>query len=174
MNTVLLKLHGYHAWANTELFDALAGLDPQQHAQTLHAALRLINHHHVVSRIFAAHLRGEPHRYTASNTDETPTLDELRAAVAASDAWYLDQVRRITPAELAQAVPFTFTDGDKGCMSREEMLTHVVVHAGYHRGEIGRLLKQISSPLPWDTFAVYLHASEPQRREQPRGDAAQG
>jgi hypothetical protein len=27
-------------------------------------------------------------------------------------------------------VAFTFTDGDKGHMSREEMLTHVALHAG--------------------------------------------
>ncbi|WP_341872622.1 DinB family protein [Mesorhizobium amorphae] len=51
-------------------------------------------------------------------------------------------------------------------MSRQEMLTHVIIHGGYHRGEIGRLLSQISIAPPWDTFAVHLHQTEPSRRLQ--------
>jgi uncharacterized damage-inducible protein DinB len=55
-------------------------------------------------------------------------------------------------------------------MTREEMLTHVVTHGGYHRGEVGRILVQVSNgseqgiKLPWDTYAVHLHATEPSRR----------
>jgi uncharacterized damage-inducible protein DinB len=59
-----------------------------------------------------------------------------------------------------------FTDGDRGCMSRREMLTHVAIHGAYHRGEVGRLLKQMPAPVPWDTFAVFLHQAEPARRER--------
>ena len=44
------------------------------------APIRLMNHIHVVDRIFAAHLRREPHGYAATNTPETPTLDALRDA----------------------------------------------------------------------------------------------
>ena len=50
--------------------------------------------------------------------------------------------------------------------SREEMMTHVVTHGGYHRGEIGRILVQIGVTPPWDTFAVHLHQTEPSRRLQ--------
>ncbi|WP_319944187.1 DinB family protein [Mesorhizobium sp. AR10] len=51
-------------------------------------------------------------------------------------------------------------------MSRQEMLTHVVLHGGYHRGEIGRILAGLSISPPWDTFAVHLHRAEPERRLQ--------
>jgi uncharacterized damage-inducible protein DinB len=51
-------------------------------------------------------------------------------------------------------------------MSRQEMLTHVAVHGTYHRGEVGRILRQLSAPLPWDTFAVYLHQAQPERRDR--------
>lgn len=70
----------------------------------------------------------------------------------------------MTPDLLAESVPFVFTDGDRGYMSREEMLTHVVTDAGYHRGEVGQIMKQLSIELPWDTLAVYLHRTEPSRR----------
>lgn len=166
MNILLQKLFGYHAWANKDLFDKLGTLDQAQYKTELHTALQLINHYHVVARIFAAHLSGAQHNYASDNTAETPTLDELRVALASSDQWYLDYLRNVSPANLRETIPFAFTDGDKGYMTREEMLTHVALHGGYHRGEVGRLLWQLSVTPPWDTFAVYLHQTEPVRRLQ--------
>ncbi len=166
MSTLLQKLYGYNAWANTHLFDKLGTLDQEHHNAELHTALRLINHYYVVARIFAAHLIGAQHGYTSDNTEETPTLGELRAAVASTDQWYLDYLSGVSPENLADTIPFTFTDGDEGYMTREEMLTHVALHGGYHRGEVGRILWQLSITPPWDIFAVYLHQSEPERRQQ--------
>ncbi|MGF6653616.1 putative damage-inducible protein DinB [Paraburkholderia youngii] len=166
MNTLLNKLYSYQAWANNDLFEKLGALDREKHQAELHAILRLINHSCVVARIFVAHLSGTQHEYTADNTTEIPSLDELRALVASTDQWYLDYLRNASSTSLSETIPFVFTDGDKGYMSRDEMLTHVVVHSGYHRGEVGRILWQISITPPWDTFAVYLHQTEPARRLQ--------
>ncbi|RVC60545.1 hypothetical protein EN766_38785, partial [Mesorhizobium sp. M2A.F.Ca.ET.046.02.1.1] len=44
--------------------------------------------------------------------------------------------------------------------------THVVLHGGYHRGEVGRMLAGIAVSPPWDTYAVHLHRVEPARRLQ--------
>jgi uncharacterized damage-inducible protein DinB len=166
MSTLLQGLYSYQAWANDDLLDKLGTLDQEQHRAEFHTALRLINHDYVVAQIFAAHLTGAPHGYSSDNTDETPSLGVLRAAVAASDQWYLDYLRGASPEDLAETIPFAFTDGDKGYMTREEILTHVVLHAGYHRGEVGRILSQLSVRPPWDTFAVYVHQTEPWRRLQ--------
>lgn len=46
------------------------------------------------------------------------------------------------------------------------MLTHVIDHGGYHRGEVGRIMAQRSLALPWDTFAVHLHQTEAWRMRQ--------
>jgi uncharacterized damage-inducible protein DinB len=166
MSTVplLRTLFNYRAWANEELLEKMEGFDPERHKDARHDAIRLMNHCHVVDRIFAAHLTGATHEFSADNTQETPTLKDLRSAVAALDRWYLGYLETATPELLSESVSFTFTDGDKGCMSREEMLAHVVTHGGYHRGEIGRIMRQHSVGLPWDTLAVYLHTTEPSRR----------
>lgn len=166
MSTFLQTLYGYHAWANVDLFKKLESVDTEKHGTELQTALRLISHYYVVSRIFAGHLQGVPHGFTSDNLEETPTLDKLRSAVTSSDRWYLDYLRAVSPATLCEAVAFTFTDGDKGYMTREEMLTHVALHGGYHRGEVGRILWKFSITPPWDTFAVYLHQTEPERRQQ--------
>lgn len=148
MGNILDTLLEYQAWANAELFDKLETLDPIRHEEERRRAVRLMNHGYVVARIFAAHLAGRVHDYKSATTDETPDLADLRAAVAASDRWYLDHVRRAAPAQLSEKIAFSFTDGDKGHMSREEMIGHVVLHGGYHRGEVGRILVQLSAETP--------------------------
>lgn len=167
MPAFLPALLGYHAWANDALFDRIERLDPVTQKDERHACLRLVNHAHVVARIFAAHLTGMEHGYRSDNTEETPALGDLSMAVATSDRWYRDYVVGLSPEELAEPIPFVFTDGDRGSMTRAEMLAHVVVHACYHRAEAGRILAAAGIAPPWDTFAVYLHQSEPARRREP-------
>ena len=163
--TLLQSLFRQKALINEEFFAVLAQVDAEAHAAERHALIRLMYHIYVVDRIFAAHLRGEPHGYAATNTPETPTLAELRDAVLASDRGYLELVDALTSVQLAQSVAFTFTDGQRGRMTREEMLGHVVTHGSYHRGEVGQSLKRISAAPPRDLFTAYLHRAEPQRRE---------
>jgi uncharacterized damage-inducible protein DinB len=169
---LLRSLFRYQAWANKELLEAMEQIDSDRHGEERRVAARLMNHCLVVGQIFAAHLMGERHGFSAANTPDVPVLRELRAAVAATDDWYLKYLQSATPDLLCGSVPFVFTDGDKGCMTREEMLTHVVIHGGYHRGEVGRIMAQLSArsmpglTLPWDTYAVHLHETEPSRRLQ--------
>jgi uncharacterized damage-inducible protein DinB len=164
-STLLLSLFKYKAWANQELFAELEKLDAQAHQAERHAAIRLLNHVYVVDRIFQAHLDGTAHPYTATNTPDTPGLHELRDLVATTDRWYIEHIESLAPQRLPEPVSFTFTDGNKGCMSREEMLGHIATHGGYHRGAVGRIMAQLSVPPPRDIFTVFLHTAEPQRRE---------
>ncbi|MBB4570707.1 DinB family protein [Rhizobium leucaenae] len=162
--SLLQTLFRYQASANQELLDAIGRFDPVRHDKERHQSIRLMNHSLIVGRIFAAHLTGQEHGYTDDNTPETPSLPDLHAALTASDQWYLQYLENITPELLSEALPFVFTDGDRGCMTRQEMLLHIVTHGGYHRGEIGRLLTQLSITPPWDTLAVHLHRADPSRR----------
>jgi len=127
----------------------------------------MLNHIHVVDRIFRAHLIGEPHAYTATHTPQTPALDELHFAVAETDLWFERYVADVDDASLAQRVSFTFTDGDPGTMTREEM--HVLAHGSYHRGNVGQMLKSISVALPRDLvtkFRLLRNAAAAQARPQ--------
>lgn len=163
-STVLHSLFGYHAWANQELLDVIGQLNIGQHAIERQQALRLLNHVLVVGNIFRAHLSAKSHGYADTNTEDTPSLGALRKSLEALDAWYEDYVAEADAVMLAEPIAFGFTDGDAGCMSREEVLLHVATHAGYHRGEVGHMLRPLGVELPWDTYAVYLHRSQSSRR----------
>ena len=162
---ILSSLFAQKAWANRELFGVVASIEPEENAACMHTALRTLNHIYVVDRIFCAHLLGEKHPYTATNTPQTPELGELHLAVAETDRWFEDFVSRIGDPALAESLAFQFTDGDSGRMTREEMLFHVLTHGAYHRGNVGQLLKSISIIPPRDLYTKFLHVHEPARRQ---------
>ncbi len=163
MNTIQ-SLFAQKAWANNELFNALATVNSEQHAGPVHTAIRTLNHIYVVDRIFRAHLLGEAHGYSATNTDTTPELGELQFAVAETDAWFKTYTATVSSTQLSESISFRFTDGDTGTMTREEMLLHVITHGAYHRGNVGQVLKSISIVPPRDLYTKFLHVSEPARR----------
>ncbi|MDR7299528.1 putative damage-inducible protein DinB [Pelomonas aquatica] len=163
ISTLMTSLFEQKAAIDREFFAALAGAPLS--AENRHIAIRTLNHIHTVDRIFAAHLRGEPHGFTASNTQATPTLEELRDSVAQVDGWYVDHVRSLRPDQFEEVLSFRFTDGDAGRMSREEILAHVIHHGSHHRGNVGMLMKQVDQPPPRDLFTRYLHQQDPSRRE---------
>lgn len=164
MNT-LQSLFAQKSWANNELFNALAAVTSAEHAADVHTAIRTLNHIYVVDKIFQAHLMGEAHGYTATNTEATPELGELQFSVAETDAWFKSYAADVTNAQLGERIVFRFTDGDAGTMSREEMLLHVITHGAYHRGNVGQVLKSISVVPPRDLYTKFLHQSEPARRQ---------
>jgi uncharacterized damage-inducible protein DinB len=161
--STLKSLFGYKAWANSELFSAL-GAVPAEQGDALHLCIRTLNHIHVVDRLFRARLAGEPAPFNATNTDPTPSLDQLWMDVADTDAWFVDYVASLADADLAETLDFTFTDGERGRMSREEILLHIITHGGYHRGNVGQMLKGLSIAPPRDLYTKFLHQSEPDRR----------
>ena len=169
---LLQRLFAYRRWADNELLARLESLDAQTHGVTKDASLRLVHHNHLVDRVFAAHLAGEPHGLASVSATSAPLLHELRERNDASLDWYERYIDAVSPEALAEALPFVFTDADAGCMSREEMLLHVLTHSSYHRGEAGRLLATAGIEPPWDTFAVFLHRSEPARRDLRAGAPA--
>ncbi len=162
--TLLHSLFKYKAWSNEQLFFELAKVDPVAQHEARHNAIRLLNHIYVVDQIFAAHLSRAAQSFTATNTTETPTLEALRDGVAMLDAWYVDHSIDLSPEQLTENIAFTFTDGDKGLMTREEMLTHVSLHGAYHRGGAGRIMNVAGTPPPRDLYARFLHQFEPERR----------
>ena len=164
----LISLFGHKAWANSELFAALDKL-PAEHAEPLNISIRTLNHIYVVDRLFRARLAGEPAPFEATNTKATPTLGQLRDDVAATDAWYQNYVSSLTEEKASEVLDFIFADGDKGHMSREEILLHVITHGGYHRGNVGQVLKSISIAPPRDLYTKFLHQSEPDRRAPAKG-----
>jgi uncharacterized damage-inducible protein DinB len=155
MTDTLCNLFRYKAWANQELFDALAQLGAESPITAL--AIKALSHTFVVDRIFFAHLRGTAHSFISPNLSEMPRLEALAADLRSSDAEYVDYVASLDREQLMEPIDFTFTDGAHGRMTREEMLMHVITHGVGHRGQVSAVMLLNSVAPVRDGFTTYLH-----------------
>jgi uncharacterized damage-inducible protein DinB len=158
MTETLQRLFRYKAWANDELLTALSKLGETSPVANL--AIKALSHTYVVDRIFAAHLRRTDHPYTSANLAEMPTLQALAADIRSSDREYVGYVATLDGGQLAERIAFAFTDGAPGCMSREEMLMHVITHGIGHRGQVSALMLLNALPPAPEGFTTYLHTAE--------------
>ena len=104
--------------------------------------------------------------HTATNTDATPAVLWLFEKVKELDAWYISYASTVEDKALSESIEFTFTDGDRGKMTRQEILLHVITHGGYHRGQAGQIIRAANVLPPRDIYTRFLHLTEPSRIEE--------
>jgi uncharacterized damage-inducible protein DinB len=165
MSRLFAEAFRYKAWANQELLDFGERQWEALPAEDAHFFARILNHTHVVDRIFIGHISGKPHGFDADNTVATPDLATLRSTMAQADHWLAEYAESATVAELARELGFQFTDGDHGRMRVEEILVHLLTHGSNHRGMAARTLASNGLQRPADTFARFLHQTDPARRD---------
>ena len=146
-------------WADLGLYGAVARDGSRLDAFDASIMPRILDHIHVVDRIFQHHLQGRPHGYSAPRSDQTPDIATLAAAARATDAWYVDYVDALPAAAFGERVDFVFTSGKPARMTRGEILLHVCLHGTYHRGNAGILLQKVGSTLYEDAVTDYLEAA---------------
>ncbi|MDF7662190.1 DinB family protein [Erwiniaceae bacterium L1_54_6] len=152
----IVTLLKYKRWIDLETLKAIKEVDTSAKAEKRHLTLRLMNHIYVVDMIFRANLTGQKHGYTALNTPDTPSTDELLDKMAACTDWYIKAVNAMTVEDLATTIKFQFVDGGEGEMKAVDMLNHVLLHGTYHRGAVGWLLSECGVTPPKDVLTVFL------------------
>ena len=141
---VLVSLFEHKAWCNARLAEALAAAPADVDRRRWAVVLFTFDHTAIVDKVFKARLMGEAPAVASTVATTWPDLAALTAAMAETDAWYLDYARRATPAELEQTIDFAFVDdGAPGRMTRGDMLAHVITHGASHRGAIGKMLETL-------------------------------
>jgi len=151
----------YNSWANQLIFGAVGGL-PEGEATRERPSLfknmvHTLNHNYVIDLIWQAHLEGREHGFSARNTPGHPPLDELWRKQRVLDDWYIAWSDRLSEAALGENLHFTLIGGNKGVMTRAEILLHVVNHTSYHRGFIADLFYQVPGARPPTTdLPVFL------------------
>lgn len=152
----VVTLLKYKRWIDFATLQSIRAIDGTVHGEKRHLTIRLMNHIHVVDMIFRANLRGRPHGYTALNTPETPTVDELETAMTACTDEYIQYVSAMTPADFHERIAFKFVDGGDGNMTAMEMLNHMLFHGAYHRGAVGWMIGECGGVPPKEVLTVFL------------------
>lgn len=128
-------------WADRGLYDAVNRNFGRLTSEDASLMLRILDHIHVVDRIFQHHLQGLPHAFRAPRSEEVPEFQVLADSAREVDDWYASYVGNLAESDLEQPVDFVFTSGKRARMRRSEMLLHVCLHGTYHRGNAGALLQ---------------------------------
>ncbi len=143
-------------WADRGLYEAVARSLERLTPEDAFIMRRILDHMHVVDRIFQHHLQGVPHAFSAPRSEEIPELEALGKSVAETDDWYASYVRALGPEDFEEPVDFVFTSGKAARMRRGEIILHVCLHGTYHRGNAGLIL-QLRGLIPSrDSITDYL------------------
>jgi uncharacterized damage-inducible protein DinB len=161
---MLKQAFDYKQWADQRTLLAARTLDALGQPQAFAFVCQQFNHMLIVEELFRARLLGLAAPHAATNSAHLPALDDLESRLLASDTWFAGYIAGLALASREQIICFDFADGQAGSMSRLEILFHIINHGTYHRGAIGHALERAGAQRPADTYTLYIHAAEPQRR----------
>ena len=83
------------------------------------------------------------------------SLDECAAQLASLRPAWEELLAALDPRVLARRVPYTNTKGERFESAVGDILTHVVIHSAYHRGQIATDLRAMGHA---PAYTDYIHA----------------
>lgn len=130
----LARLLAYDAWANRE---ALASL--RRMPAPPPRALRALGHVAACERLWLERLRGEQRSLPVW---PDLALDACARLLAEMEASWRGYLAALSPEDLAAGVAYVNTQGASFTNTVEEILTHVVIHSAYHRGQVAAVVRE--------------------------------
>ena len=124
----------YNFWANQEVIHAIASAGSEDKR-----SLQLMSHIFAAERLWLERLKQQPQsmpvwpEFDLKASQEQ--LDEL------SKLWN-EHLELITAGDVAQAVSYKNSKGEPWTSSIVDVLTHVVMHSAYHRGQIASHMRE--------------------------------
>jgi len=143
----------YNAWANHRLYDAAAGLSPEQYRADRGAFFKSVhgtfNHLLVTDRVWMQRLTGEGHAPDRLDAILYETFDELRAARAVEDRRIVDFVEGLDEVRIAGTIKYRRVSSPE--QFEQELapaLAHWFNHQTHHRGQVHALLTGLVGKAP--------------------------
>jgi uncharacterized damage-inducible protein DinB len=129
----LRRQFAYDDWANREV---LAGFK----ASTRPAArpLQLLAHILSAEQLWLQRLRQQPPSFPVWPDF---SLDECAQHINELAKLWREYLAQLSPAELSETIPYKNSKGEPWSSSVEDVLTHVMLHSAYHRGQIASLMR---------------------------------
>jgi len=140
----LKRLFDYDAWANHEALSAL-----RDRGEPLPRALRLLGHVAGAEALWLARLRGKPAGLAV--------WPELTLTECANDLAHLardwsDYLGGMAEDGLRQEVSYVNSKGEPWTSTVADVLTHVVIHSAYHRGQVASEMRSAGQTPAYTDF----------------------
>jgi uncharacterized damage-inducible protein DinB len=149
----LRSLISYNAWANQKLLDAAGGLTDEQlvsDAGGYDTILDTLSHYWWAQAMWLKRLAGEP------NPDRSkPGRQELWRAIKDADRGLTAYGAGLGDEDFERMVDYRDTNNDPHRRTLGQIITHVVNHGTYHRGEAALMLTGLGRS-PGDLDYIYF------------------
>ncbi len=132
MNSHYQHLFRYVAWADRRSLESLQAT-PAAHAE----ALPLLAHLLAAEHVWLSRLEQRTPRHTVWPTLD---LDQCAALLAENERGYAEFLASITEDQFASDVRYKTSQGQEMVSTVLDILTQVVTHGPYHRGQIAKII----------------------------------
>ena len=124
----LRREFAYDEWANKEVLNAIraAGSANQR-------SLQLMSHILAAELVWLERLKQQPQSVPVW---PQPDLAQCEAQAAKLGGQWLEFLDLITAGDVSQSISYKNTKGEQWTSTIVDVLTHVVMHSAYHRGQI--------------------------------------
>lgn len=126
------RLFAYDDWANREAVESLRMAAPSPRS------LELMAHIVAAEWLWLSRLKQEKRAVVVW---PELTRDQCAARVADLAPLWRDYLSALAPPTPSQRIEYTNTKGESWTNAVEDILTHVVMHSAYHRGQIATDLR---------------------------------
>ena len=146
----LLNLLDYNSWANDEFFKVIIELSSEeinkQRKSFMNSIRNSLNHLLVIDKVWLTNMKKEKHTFDNLQTILYENMEQLWKEKKKEEQLIKNYVKNLSDKEIEEIVECELIGGNKVLISRSMIITHLVMHGGYHRGIIAEMFGQI--PLP--------------------------
>jgi len=140
----LRREFSYNAWANQEVLAAIQNAGGEDTR-----SLQLMSHILAAERVWYERLKEQP-----QSAPVWPKPDLMWCEVTATELERLWQeyLELVTAGDVAQTISYKNTKGESWTNMIADVLTHVVLHSAYHRGQIASRMREIGQTPAYTDF----------------------
>jgi len=143
----LKHLLRYTSWANSEILETLLNVE-----QPPAKAVRLMAHLLAAEHLWLDRMTSETRNHVVWPDWHIYDCDSQQHELETRWRLFLEN---LSEAELDRVVSYTNSRGEKFTNTVREILTHLVMHAPHHRGQINAVLRDEGYDPP---YVDYIHA----------------
>lgn len=145
----LRRQFAYDEWANREVLNAIRASGGAQDSSVNHRSLQLMSHILAAERVWLERLKQQPQSVPVW---PDPDLAQCEAQAAELGGLWLVFLDLITAGDVSQSISYKNSKGEQWTSTIVDVLTHVIMHSAYHRGQIASHMRAIGQTPAYTDF----------------------
>lgn len=144
----LRREFSYDEWANREVLAAIRASGGANER-----SLQLMSHILAAERVWLERLKNQPQSVPVW---PEPNLEQCESQAAELGRLWFAFLDLITAGDVAQSVSYKNSKGEQWSSTIVDVLTHVIMHSTYHRGQIASHMREMGQA---PTYTDFIHGA---------------